>query len=81
LVVNDLQDAAIDLCPWVGEALARIRDAGAARALVSGSGPTVVGLFGDRDAYAEALHAPGVLKAMAVSAHKVRGIGNNAADS
>jgi 4-diphosphocytidyl-2-C-methyl-D-erythritol kinase len=47
LVVNDLQDAVIDLCPGVGEVLERARRAGADHALVSGSGPTVIGLFAD----------------------------------
>jgi 4-diphosphocytidyl-2-C-methyl-D-erythritol kinase len=45
LLHNDLQDAAISLCPEIGPALAQAREAGAEHALVSGSGPTVVGLF------------------------------------
>jgi 4-diphosphocytidyl-2-C-methyl-D-erythritol kinase len=45
LLVNDLQRAAVSLCPPVAEALAQARAAGAEQALVSGSGPTVVGLF------------------------------------
>jgi 4-diphosphocytidyl-2-C-methyl-D-erythritol kinase len=45
LLVNDLQPAAVSLCPPVAEALVQARTAGAERALVSGSGPTVVGLF------------------------------------
>lgn len=45
LVDNDLQDAARALCPAIDEALAAARAAGADHALVSGSGPTVVGLF------------------------------------
>jgi 4-diphosphocytidyl-2-C-methyl-D-erythritol kinase len=47
LVVNDLQDAARSLCPAIDEALAAAGHAGARRALVCGSGPTVIGLFGD----------------------------------
>jgi 4-diphosphocytidyl-2-C-methyl-D-erythritol kinase len=47
LLVNDLERAAISLCPEIGAALDEARQAGAARALVSGSGPTVVGLFPD----------------------------------
>ena len=43
---NDLQDAARSLCPAIDAALAAARAAGADHALVSGSGPTVVGLFG-----------------------------------
>jgi 4-diphosphocytidyl-2-C-methyl-D-erythritol kinase len=42
---NDLEAAAIDLCPPAGDALAAARAAGADHALVSGSGPTVLGLF------------------------------------
>jgi 4-diphosphocytidyl-2-C-methyl-D-erythritol kinase len=45
LLVNDLQPAAVSLCPPVAEALTAARTAGAEHVLVSGSGPTVVGLF------------------------------------
>ncbi len=45
LLHNDLQRAAISLCPQIAGALAQARDAGADLALVSGSGPTVLGLF------------------------------------
>lgn len=45
LVYNDLQPAAVSLCPQIADALEQARDAGADLALVSGSGPTVVGLF------------------------------------
>ena len=45
LLVNDLQPAAVSLCPPVAEALTAVRTAGAEQVLVSGSGPTVVGLF------------------------------------
>jgi 4-diphosphocytidyl-2-C-methyl-D-erythritol kinase len=45
LLENDLQRAAISLCPEVAAALSQAREAGAEIALVSGSGPTVVGLF------------------------------------
>lgn len=47
LLVNDLGDAAISLRPEIAEALAALRDAGAEHALVTGSGPTAVGLFRD----------------------------------
>lgn len=50
LVVNDLEPAALALCPAIGDALRALRDAGADRALVCGSGPTVVGLFAHADA-------------------------------
>ncbi len=42
---NDLEPAARSLCPSIDGALAAARAAGADHALVSGSGPTVVGLF------------------------------------
>ena len=54
---NDLQDAARSLCPLVDTALAAARDAGADHVLVSGSGPTVVGLFGGADGPARAAAA------------------------
>ena len=47
LVVNDLAPAAISLDPTIAERLAVARGAGATHALVSGSGPTVLGLFDD----------------------------------
>jgi 4-diphosphocytidyl-2-C-methyl-D-erythritol kinase len=53
LLHNDLQRAAVSLYPEIVGALDRVREAGARTALVSGSGPTVVGLFpGDSDARA-----------------------------
>lgn len=45
LVINDLQRAARRLCPEIDEALTLLERAGAEHAIVSGSGPTVVGLF------------------------------------
>jgi 4-diphosphocytidyl-2-C-methyl-D-erythritol kinase len=45
LLHNDLQRAAVSLCPRIVDALAQACDAGAEPALVSGSGPTVLGLF------------------------------------
>lgn len=45
LLHNDLQAAATSLCSAIEPALAEARDAGADIAFVSGSGPTVVGLF------------------------------------
>jgi len=45
LLHNDLQSAAISLCPQIKRALAQARDSGADVAFLSGSGPTVVGLF------------------------------------
>ncbi|HEY2283705.1 MAG TPA: hypothetical protein VGH60_09175 [Solirubrobacteraceae bacterium] len=45
LLHNDLQDAALSLCPSIAPALRQALDAGADAAFASGSGPTVVGLF------------------------------------
>ncbi len=45
LLENDLQRAAISLSPEIAAGLSQARDAGAEIALVSGSGPTVLGLF------------------------------------
>ncbi|MET0558030.1 MAG: 4-(cytidine 5'-diphospho)-2-C-methyl-D-erythritol kinase [Solirubrobacterales bacterium] len=47
LLVNDLEAPARSLRPEIGVALAALRDAGAPVALLSGSGPTAVGLFPD----------------------------------
>ena len=47
LLVNDLEPAAKSLCPDIELALAAVREAGADHAFVSGSGPTVAGLFWD----------------------------------
>jgi len=81
LLHNDLQRAAVSLCPPIAPVLREARAAGADVALVSGSGPTVLGLFGssreqrmdggDRArAAAEALagRPGGALAAMPVSA-------------
>lgn len=45
LLENDLTQAAVSLRPEIAAALEEVREAGAEIALVSGSGPTVVGLF------------------------------------
>jgi 4-diphosphocytidyl-2-C-methyl-D-erythritol kinase len=45
LLENDLAPAAISLCPEIAAALSQAREVGAEIALVSGSGPTVLGLF------------------------------------
>jgi 4-diphosphocytidyl-2-C-methyl-D-erythritol kinase len=50
LAVNDLEPAALALMPEIGERMEQARAAGADRVLVSGSGPTVLGLFRDPDA-------------------------------
>jgi 4-diphosphocytidyl-2-C-methyl-D-erythritol kinase len=45
LLHNDLQAPAISLCPQIGPVLQQALDAGADAVFVSGSGPSVVGLF------------------------------------
>ena len=47
LLVNDLEPAALSLCPDIEPALSAVRDTGADRAFVCGSGPTVAGLYWD----------------------------------
>lgn len=47
LLANDLQGAVLSVRPEVNEALVALEEAGAARALVAGSGPTAFGLFAD----------------------------------
>jgi 4-diphosphocytidyl-2-C-methyl-D-erythritol kinase len=46
-LVNDLEPAARSLRPEIGEAMDALRGAGAQTALLTGSGPTVFGLFAD----------------------------------
>jgi 4-diphosphocytidyl-2-C-methyl-D-erythritol kinase len=48
LAVNDLERAAISIRPSIGDALDVLRDVGSKIVGVTGSGPTVFGLFGDR---------------------------------
>jgi 4-diphosphocytidyl-2-C-methyl-D-erythritol kinase len=62
LIVNDLQPAAVSLCPSIGGVLDEVRDHGADHALVSGSGPTVVGLWWGDDAGRRAAEAAEALK-------------------
>jgi 4-diphosphocytidyl-2-C-methyl-D-erythritol kinase len=50
LLHNDLQQAAVSLSGQIAEALAATADAGAEEVLLSGSGPTVLALFGHANA-------------------------------
>lgn len=50
LAVNDLEPAALALMPEIGERMEQARAAGADHVLLSGSGPTVLGLFRDAQA-------------------------------
>jgi 4-diphosphocytidyl-2-C-methyl-D-erythritol kinase len=53
-LVNDLQPAAISLRPEIEEALGALEEAGAAHAMVTGSGPTAFGLYPTAEAAATA---------------------------
>ena len=67
--VNDLQPAAIALLPQIERTLEEVRTAGADHALVSGSGPTVFGLWADRSAAREAAgRLPGAILTEPVTA-------------
>jgi 4-diphosphocytidyl-2-C-methyl-D-erythritol kinase len=71
LLVNDLEPAALSVRPDVGEAMDELRRAGAPVAILSGSGPTAVGLFPDlaaAQAAAEKLDADEVIVCAAGSA-------------
>ena len=58
---NDLQDAARSLCPPIDDALAAVAATGAGHVLVSGSGPTVFGLYDDPErAHAAAAEIGGI---------------------
>jgi 4-diphosphocytidyl-2-C-methyl-D-erythritol kinase len=71
LCINELEPAALSLRPELEETLQRVRDAGADVAMVSGSGPTVLGLFHDRQAAKAArdAHFPGCKVAKPVGPH------------
>jgi 4-diphosphocytidyl-2-C-methyl-D-erythritol kinase len=58
-LVNDLQTAAISLRPEIAEALGALDEAGAGHSMVTGSGPTAVGLYPSPD---EAAAAAGRLR-------------------
>lgn len=57
LLHNDLQAASVELCPPIEQALEQAREAGADATFVSGSGPTVVGLFARANGLARAHRA------------------------
>jgi 4-diphosphocytidyl-2-C-methyl-D-erythritol kinase len=72
LLVNDLEPAALSLRPDIGEALERLRGAGAPIAILSGSGPTAVGLFGHLGAAEAAAAALGSEEAIVCAAGRAR---------
>lgn len=70
LCVNELAPAAMSLRPHLEQRLRKLSEAGADIALVSGSGPTVLGLFRDGDAAREAAsHFKGAIVAKTVGSH------------
>jgi len=72
LLVNDLEPAALSLRPDTGEALAALRAAGAPKAILSGSGPTAVGLFADLAAAKAAAESLEVEEAIVCAAGRAR---------
>jgi 4-diphosphocytidyl-2-C-methyl-D-erythritol kinase len=62
LMHNDLEAPARSLCPPIGDALYDVRASGAVRAMVSGSGPTVLGLFPGEEGVAHARAAAAALR-------------------
>jgi 4-diphosphocytidyl-2-C-methyl-D-erythritol kinase len=68
LIHNDLEAPARALCPLIDPALDAVRAAGAVRALVSGSGPTVFGLYDEPGEASEAADALAVDYPRAVAA-------------
>jgi 4-diphosphocytidyl-2-C-methyl-D-erythritol kinase len=63
VLVNDLESAALRLCPQVGRLRERIQAAGALATGMSGSGATVFGVFPDEASAQSALEALGALGA------------------
>ncbi len=61
LLRNDLEPAAVSLCPPIVSALEAARRAGADQAMVCGSGPTVIGVYWGADAARRAREAAGAL--------------------
>ena len=80
LLHNDLQASAESLCPAIEKTLSEAREAGAERAFVSGSGPTVVAVFGRANGLSRAERAaaglvgrePAALAAVSVDANFAR---------
>jgi 4-diphosphocytidyl-2-C-methyl-D-erythritol kinase len=62
-LINDLEAAAVSLCPVIAEALDEVTAVGAEHALVCGSGPTVAGLWWGADAADRAASAADLLAA------------------
>jgi 4-diphosphocytidyl-2-C-methyl-D-erythritol kinase len=74
LMGNDLQEPARSLCPSIAESLARARAAGAQISVLSGSGPTVLGIYAGPAGPASAARAAQELCARGVAAHAARSV-------
>jgi len=72
LLVNDLEPAARSLRPDIGEALDALREAGAPLAILSGSGPTAVGLFPDLAAASAAAERLATTEAIVCAAGRAK---------
>ena len=75
MALNDLERAARSLCPAIEDAMAEALGAGAEHAMVSGSGPTVLGLFSEPEAAREAAasladRVPAAVAAVPAAAHE-----------
>lgn len=68
LMGNDLESPALSLCPSIAASLTQARNAGAQIAMLSGSGPTVLGLYEGAEGPAMAEQAARRLTAAGVSA-------------
>jgi 4-diphosphocytidyl-2-C-methyl-D-erythritol kinase len=75
LLANDLQGPATALCPSIADALERGQRAGADISMLSGSGPTALGLFGGPDGPARAQRAARKLLREGVAAIAARPVG------
>jgi 4-diphosphocytidyl-2-C-methyl-D-erythritol kinase len=75
LLENDLKEPARALCPAIAGALKEAREAGAEPALLSGSGPTVIGLFPRANALAAAERAAAALAGREPAAIAARTLG------
>ncbi len=69
LIANDLEAAALALCPSIAASLSRARQAGATTAMLSGSGPTVLGLYDGPDGPLRARRAAQALAERGIFAH------------
>jgi 4-diphosphocytidyl-2-C-methyl-D-erythritol kinase len=74
LLHNDLQAAAVSLCPRIARVLATVEEAGA-EALVSGSGPTVLALFGHANAAGRRARAEAALAGVTPAPIAARSVG------